>query len=101
MGGSGGSQRSAVVEGYGATERCESNSWDGSWLLAAVEEVGLAQVELALDAAAALVRELAGAEQLVELVAFRRDELELDVRAQVGQLAMRGVAIAAVVDIAQ
>src|SRR5579883_2189605 len=65
---------------------------------ALVGEIGLAQVELALDAAPRLVLELAVAEEIVDLLPLPFDEQQLDLVVQLAQPPMAVIAIAAVDD---
>src|SRR5262249_47337665 len=59
----------------------------------------LAQIELTLDAAPRLVVELAVAKQVVDVLAFRGDQLELDIVVDVRELAVPLCAVGPMVDV--
>src|SRR6476659_467912 len=67
-----------------------------SRLLAAVLDLGLAQIEVALDPSPRLVLELTAAEEIVDVLPLGLDQQELNIAVQLDELLVRGVAIAAV-----
>ncbi len=66
-----------------------------SRLRAPVVDLGLAQIELALDPPPRLVLELAVAEEIVDVLPLGLDQQQLDIAVQIGELLVRGVAVAA------
>src|SRR5580698_6012608 len=62
-------------------------------------EERIAQIELALDAAAAFILQFAGAIKIVDEVPLRLDQRELDVIAKLSELFVMLVAILTLVDI--
>src|SRR5712671_2786367 len=77
------------------------NRWPGRralFLGAPVGDLGLAQVELALDPPPRLVLELGVTEEIVHVLPLGLDQLQLDIAVQIGELLVRGVAVAALLD---
>ena len=68
------------------------------FLRAPVGDLGLPQVEFALDPPPRLVLELGVAKEIVHVLPFGLDQLQLDIAVQIGELLVPGVAVAALLD---
>ena len=68
---------------------------------AQIGEKRVAQIELALDAPAAFILQLAGAIKIVDEVPFRLDQRQFEVIAELGQLSAMVVAILAILDVCE
>ena len=68
---------------------------------AVVGDLRLAQIELALDPAPCLVREIAGTKKVVDPRALGLDQLELDLVMKLGELSVAFVSVAVVIRVPQ